>query len=139
MKFAISFERVYPHPIDNVWRGLTERGALGEWLMTTDFVPEEGRSFRMWCEREDGQTDVYLCKVLVLEPPHRMVWSWVLEGREKDGDTRVEFRLTEVEDGTVLVIEHSGDRDPETIERFKGGWPVKLEQLATALGSVAAE
>jgi uncharacterized protein YndB with AHSA1/START domain len=133
MKFEISFERVYPHPIEKVWSGLTDRSAVGEWLMETDFEPEAGRSFRMRCDRPDGGTDVFLCQVLALEPPTRMVWSWVLEGREAEGVTRVEFRLAEVQGGTRLTVVHSGDRDPATIEQFKGGWPVKLEQLAAAL------
>jgi uncharacterized protein YndB with AHSA1/START domain len=92
----------------------------------------------MWCEDAEGNTDVYRCKVLVLEPPRRMVWSWVLEGHESEGLTRVEFRLADVQGGTLLTVEHSGDRDPDTIERFKGGWPVKLDQLATTLDALSA-
>lgn len=133
MKFDIDFERLYPHPPARVWRAITESVEIAAWLMENDFVAEAGRSFTMWCEDGSGGTDTYLCEVLEIEPPRRMVWSWGLDGRQKDGATRVEFTLEAAEGGTRLTIRHSGDRDRETVERFRGGWPVKLEQLETTL------
>lgn len=44
----------YPHPPEVVWRTLTDSAALGEWLMETDFVPEVGRPFTMWCDGGEG-------------------------------------------------------------------------------------
>lgn len=133
MKFDIVLERVYPHPLQALWRALTEPGALGEWLMETDFAPSEGRAFQMWCENRDGDTDHYLCRVIALQPMSRMVWSWTLEGREDEGETFVEFVLEEVADGTRLTIRHSGDRDRATIDAFKSGWPHKLGLLEEML------
>jgi len=130
MKFDIEFRRTYPHAIDKVWRALTEPEALGAWLMETDFAAESGRSFRMWCRNENGATDTYLCSVLELESPRRMLWSWILAGRQGEGETYVEFKLREVPGGTELTIRHQGDRDTDTVDRFKGGWPVKLDRLA---------
>ncbi len=133
MKFEIVFERTYPHAIGKVWAALTDRVALATWLMDTDFVPEVGRAFRMSCDDGEGGTDVYACRVLELEPQSLMVWSWVLEGRQSEGETIVEFRLEEIPDGTRLIVKHSGDRDPGIVEQFQSGWPVKLDQLADAL------
>lgn len=134
MKFRLDFERTYPHPPTAVWRALTDPAALGAWLMETDFVAEPDRAFTMWCGRPDGGTDRYHCQVLALDPPRRMLWSWVLDGRQGDGETRVEFRLEPVDGGTRLTVRHSGDRDRATIDRFGGGWPVKLDDLAAVLG-----
>ena len=134
MKFDIAFERVYAHPIEKVWQALSNAQALGSWLMETDFVPEVGRDFEMSCDDGAGGTDVYRCKVLELEPPRRMLWSWLLEGREHLGETFVELRLEPVAEGTRLRIRHSGDRDPDTIEAFKSGWPHKLDVLGETLG-----
>lgn len=133
MKFELEFTRVFPHSLDKVWRALTTTDALGEWLMETDFVAEQGREFRMWCEDGEGHTDIYLCKVLEIDPQKRMLWSWVLEGRERLGATTVEFRLKAEAGGTRVTVMHRGDRDEETIERFRGGWPVKLAQLGETL------
>ena len=87
----------------------------------------------MWCEDGEGGTDRYVCKIVEIESPNRIVWSWVLDGRQAHGETRVDFCLEEVSGGTRLSVRHSGDRDSDTIERFRAGWPVKLDQLDNAL------
>ena len=133
MKFDVAFERVYPHSLDAVWRAITDAKALGQWLMETDFVAEEGREFKMWCENSDGSKDLYLCKVISIEPKVLMRWSWILNSRQTEGATYVELELSELADGTRLIIRHSGDRDPAIIEAFKSGWPYKLESLESLL------
>lgn len=134
MKFDIAFERVYPHRIEKVWRALTDTSLLGQWLMETDFAPEVGRSFTMWCKDDQDGTDEYLCEVLECDPPFRMRWSWVVDGHQSLGNTYVEFQLEETEDGARLTIRHSGDRDPKIFEAFKSGWPHKLDRLEDLLG-----
>jgi len=37
----------YPHPIEIVWRAISEREAISEWLMKTDFEPQVGRKFTL--------------------------------------------------------------------------------------------
>ena len=133
MKFDIAFQRTYRHAIERVWRAVTDREALGAWLMESDFLPEAGRDFQMWCDDGEGGRKCYLCKVLEIEPPTRMLWSWLLDGRQDAGETTVEFLLEEVADGTRLTIRHRGDRDTETIDKFKSGWPHKMDQLAKAV------
>lgn len=133
MKFSIELSETYPHPRDEVWRALTDAGALGQWLMETDFVPENGRAFTMWCDDGAGGRDVYRCRLLEIEPPQRMLWSWLLEGASSQPPTTVEFRLEEVDGGTRVTVVHSGDRDEATIERFRSGWPWKLAQLGATL------
>ncbi len=135
MKFNIAFERVYPQSVDDVWRAITDPVALGSWLMETDFVPEVGAAFQMWCVDSDGDTDHYSCKVLAIEPPARMLWSWLPDGRQSESETFVEFELSEVPYGTRLVVRHSGDRDKKTVDAFKSGWPNKLGRLESVLRS----
>lgn len=134
MKFDLSFERLYPHPREKVWHGLTDAEALGRWLMETDFVPERGASFQMWCENLDGGTDRYLCRVVDIEPMSRMLWSWKLAGAERDYVTFVEFRLETAPDGTLLTIRHTGEEEPALIDAWRGGWPGKLDRLAATVG-----
>lgn len=140
MKYEIALERHYPHPIDAVWEGLTTNEAISEWLMETrDFNAEPGHRFEMTCIDDEGRTDTYRCQVLAIEPPRRMVWSWVLAGQEARGHTEVEFRLQETEAGTTVVLEHRGDRDRAMIEHFRSGWPGKLKTLAQVLDRRAAD
>ena len=134
MKFEVAVTRHYPHSMEKVWKGLTNEAAISEWLMhTKGFAAEVGCRFEMSCKNEDGQEDAYRCEVLELEPPKRMRWSWVLDGNEARGLTEVEFRLKPKGDGTEVTVFHRGDRDKEMLERFKSGWPAKLDQLAETL------
>lgn len=134
MKFEVGVERHYPHSIAEVWEGLTTNVAISEWLLeTNNFEAKVGHRFDMTCVDSSGKLDVYRCQVLELDPPNRMVWSWVLDGNEEQGLTEVEFRLTAVDTGTRVELLHRGDRDKAMLERFKAGWPYKLDQLARVL------
>lgn len=136
MKFGLVFEQVFDKPIERVWKAITDRRAMKTWLLDTNFVPEIGRSFEMWCENKDGSIDTYHCQVLELEPPRRMLWSWVLAGSESEGITFVAFELEPLEAGTKLTLTHSGDRDSATIEMFRSGWPAKLRALAEGMDEI---
>jgi uncharacterized protein YndB with AHSA1/START domain len=43
----VRLERVYLHPPELVWRALTDREVLAEWLMPNDFAPVVGHTFTM--------------------------------------------------------------------------------------------
>ena len=129
MKFDIDLERVFPQTVEQVWKALTDRNALGAWLMETDFVAQAGHSFKMWCNDGAGGTDVYFCRVLELEKHKSMLWSWLRDGDRELGETFVEFTLTPVENGTRLTIRHRGDLPAKIVENFKSGWPGKMDRL----------
>lgn len=135
MKFDLVFDETYPHPVEAVWGALTRADALSAWLNEmVGFEPVVGCRFEMHCRAEDGELDVYHCEVLELEPPRRMVWSWLLEQPGDPSPTRVEFRLEPVGAETRLVIRHSGDRPEEVAARFRQGWPGKMASLRETLG-----
>ena len=46
MKRTLERSIVYPHPVERVWRALTDREALAQWLMPGDFEPVLGREFQ---------------------------------------------------------------------------------------------
>jgi uncharacterized protein YndB with AHSA1/START domain len=135
MKFEVEIEREYPHDVAQVWKALTTNEGISDWLLETDnFQAEVGHRFEMTCVNKDGSKDVYRCQILEIDPPHRMLWSWVLAGKEAEGLTEVEFRLRATNTGTVVTLIHRGDRDQATIDGFKSGWPYKLDRLAEILG-----
>lgn len=138
MKFEVVVEEDFAHSVEKVWAAMTERKALGEWLLDTDdFRAEVGCKFDMCCTNDDGTRDVYRMELLELEAPRRMLWSWVLSGKEDQGLTQVEFTLTEIEGGTKVTVRHRGDRDREMLEKFESGWPFKLRALADLLNTSA--
>jgi uncharacterized protein YndB with AHSA1/START domain len=106
MPKAMIHEVTYPHPPERVWRALTDREALAEWLMDNDFQPRLGAKFQFKAEPMPGWDGTVQCEVLELQPPKRMVWSW--KGGAKNPMTRVEWTLTPTKGGTRLRLEHSG-------------------------------
>jgi len=138
MNFDLVFEETYPHPIEAVWAALTDADALSAWLNpTVGFEPVVGCRFQMHCQTDAGGLDIYHCEVLELEPPLRMVWSWLLEQEGDPPPTRVEFRVEPTDRGTKLRIRHSGERPDEVAARFRGGWPTKMAALRARLARAA--
>ena len=95
MKADMLVTAVYRHPRERVWTALTSSAALAEWFMPNDFEPEVGRGFTFRTEPAPGFDGVVHCRVLELDPPARMVWSWAGGPIE----TTVTFTLEELRDG----------------------------------------
>ncbi len=136
----------YPHAPARVWVALTDRHALAEWLMPNDFEPVQGRRFRFQYDPNglcpDGLVE---CQVLEIDPPRRMVWSWVHAPLDpaapRPPASIVTWTLAPEGAGTRLRLEHS-NLDSErwliaTMMRF--GWGYMLKRLIPrVLQNVAA-
>ncbi|MGD9690109.1 MAG: SRPBCC domain-containing protein [Phycisphaerales bacterium] len=101
----------YKHPIGDVWAAITDKHAIAEWLMPNDFEPVKGHKFRFQTDPSWLCGDVLTrCEVLEIDPPRRMVWSWLDASptRPASGPTRLEWSLEEIDGGTRLTLIHSG-------------------------------
>ncbi|MEO7730373.1 MAG: SRPBCC domain-containing protein, partial [Kofleriaceae bacterium] len=111
MKRDLKLERVFPHAPERVWRALTDRRAMSQWLMETDFEPTLGHCFTFRAKPQPGWDGVTYCEVTELDPPHRVAYTW-RGGSGKDGpptlDTVVRFTLAAEGSGTRLTLEHTG-------------------------------
>ena len=116
---------VFAHPIARVWAALIDRDAISKWLMVTDFAPEVGRSFTLDA-RPSG--DLWQAKVLAIEPPHRLVWEWTLDG----APTTVTITLQPEGSGTRLHLDHT-NLAGETQRNVDLGWPEKFADLDVLL------
>ena len=122
---AVRFERRLSHPIDAVWRAVTEPEQLAAWFparVTVDLTP----GGRMRFEAGEGSADG---EVLELDPPRRFAFTW--------GGERLRIELEEAGDGCVLRFTHVLS-SPEQAARDAAGWHVCLDRLETALGGGAA-
>lgn len=133
MDLDLTFERVYPHPIESVWEAVSSREGLASWLMENDFEPEIGHSFSFrFCDDDAaGQTSRVFAQVLEMDAPRRIVWKWRNE-REAE-TTRVEITLAEASGGTRVTLRHTGPISEETGGALESGWPRKLGALADVL------
>ena len=43
---SVDIEKTPLHPMDKIWRALTDSTLLTEWLLPNDFTPELGRQFK---------------------------------------------------------------------------------------------
>ena len=107
----LRFEATYPHPIDKVWRAITEPDAIARWLMENDFAPRVGHRFRFTAPPQPGWDGIVNGEVLIVEPPSRLSYSW------KGGplDTVVTISLAAAPGGTRLILEHTGFRGPKAL------------------------
>jgi len=111
---AVRFERRLAHPIDVVWRAVTEPSELASWFPGS--VRIDGT--RLHFEEGEGE-------VLALEPPHRFEFTW-----GPADELRIE--LEETGDGCLMRLTHLlGSRDQAA--RDAAGWHVCLDRLEAAL------
>ncbi len=104
MKRDLEFERIYPHPPELVWFAITDRDALAEWLMPNDFKPEVGHSFEFRTKPAPGFDGIVRCRVLEVEPPTRLSYTWV----GSMINTVLTFNLEAVPGGTRLHLKQTG-------------------------------
>ena len=105
MKRDLRFEAIYPYPRERVWRALTDRDELAQWLMKNDFEAKPGRRFEFHGKSRPGFDGTVHCEILEIDEPRRLAYTWTSGSLV----TVVRFILETVEQGaTRLTLEHSG-------------------------------
>ena len=125
-------ERVLRHAPEKVWRALTQKHLLEDWLMASDFEPEVGRRFDF--QAEWGAVS---CEVLAVEPLKTLSYSWAAHGLE----SVVTWTLAETPTGTHLRMEQTGFGAGQG-QAYRGataGWERFLERLDIVLADIEAE
>jgi len=123
---TVTVEREIGYPPEKIWRALTQPHLLQEWLMQSDFVPEADRAFTF--RGEWGSVD---CKVLELDAPRSLSYSWNAMGLE----SVVTWTLTPTAGGTHLRMDQSGFRKDQE-QAYQGarfGWKRMIEKLEQVL------
>ncbi|WP_148573274.1 SRPBCC family protein [Nocardioides caldifontis] len=121
---AVRFERIYPHPVERVWRAVTDPDELRGWFPSPEVTiePREGGTITM--AGDPYAPEASTSRVLVWDPPSRFSFEW-------DGD-ELHLTLAPHEDGcrltfvNVLATEGSAARNA-------AGWEVCLRSLGEVL------
>jgi uncharacterized protein YndB with AHSA1/START domain len=139
MDAEIRIERVLPATIGRVYDAWTRAELLARW-----YCPNPKLDLKVDADvRVGGEYVVEMGPHVVrgsyleVQPPSRLVFSWKWDGTE-DAPTRVEVELTEVADGTRMVLSHTGFADAEDAANHRMGWEPELTRLAELLESVGA-
>jgi uncharacterized protein YndB with AHSA1/START domain len=123
---AVRFERRYDHPVEAVWRAVTEPGELAHWFPARVSVDElrAGAAMRF----DFGEGMVMDGAVVELDEPRVFAFRW--------GSEHLRFELEPVDSGaaTRLRFTHVLD-EADTAARNASGWHVCLERLGDAAAS----
>jgi uncharacterized protein YndB with AHSA1/START domain len=101
-------ERTFRHPREKLWRALTQSPVLAQWMMKNDFQAVVGRRFQFHADAPRNWDGVVNCEVLVVEPLHRLSYTWGVGGPESGMQWTVLWTLTPADGGTHLRMEQSG-------------------------------
>lgn len=121
---ALRFERRLAHPVQRVWRAVTEPAELAQWFVApVPWTPVLGETFGEG--EESGE-------IVALEEPTLLGWTW---GRE-----RYAFELSADGDGCRLVFTHVFDDRYGPAAQHAAGWETYLARLDAHLaGDVLTE
>jgi uncharacterized protein YndB with AHSA1/START domain len=129
-------------PVSRVWRALTDYREFGQWFrveLDGPFVPGKvSRGHITYPGYEHLQWEAVVQK---MEPEKLFSFTWhpyavdPAVDYSKETPTLVEFRLEEIEDGTLLLLSESGfdkipsDRRLEAFRRNEGGWAEQMKNI----------
>jgi uncharacterized protein YndB with AHSA1/START domain len=102
----------YPHPIEKVWRALTEPELIPLWTKeglggrAEGFVPEKGTRFKLVAKPQPFWRGFVECEVIDVRAPSLLRYTWV--GDEGDRPTLVAYQLEPIDGGTRFTFDHTG-------------------------------
>ena len=125
--YNVVVERVFDHPIEKVWKAITNKEQLKQWYFDLDdFKAEVGFRFTFLGQGHKGAQYIHLCTVTEVDPPKKLQYSWQYEGYP--GYSLVTFELSEMGNQTRLTLTHHGletfPQDNADFDRtsFNAGW-----------------
>jgi len=135
-------------PISRVWRALTDYREFGEWFrvkLEGPFVP--GQPARGRITYPGYENLEFEIRVQKMEPERLFSYTWHPYAVDPKADysaetpTLVEFKLEEIEGGTLLTVVESGfdkipaNRRAEAFRMNEGGWTIQVENIERHLAA----
>lgn len=126
-KPVIRFERFLPHPVEVVWRAVTDPVEMRSWFPTRIEVERWEPGASLLHHFDDQPLPPLLGTVLECSAPHRLVFTW--------GEDTIGFALSEVEGGTLFVL--TEELAASAAARNAAGWEVCLGRLVDGMAGPA--
>lgn len=140
MDTEVRIERVLPATIGRVYDAWTRAELLTLW-----YCPNPAWDLKVSADvRVGGDYVVEMGPHVVrgtyleVEPPRRLAFSWKWDGTD-DEPTRVEVDLSEVADGTRMLLTHTGFANPEDGANHRMGWEPEFTRLADLLADLTPD
>jgi uncharacterized protein YndB with AHSA1/START domain len=137
----LRLERHYAASRERVFRAWTNVAELKKWWGPRGFTTElaeldvrPGGHYRLGMRSPDGDLYVLGGTYRVVEPPQRLVFTFVWEEGEHAGvETLVTVDFHEEPGGTRLVVTHELFTDAEWADSHRGGWTSQLDRFVDYL------
>jgi uncharacterized protein YndB with AHSA1/START domain len=125
---VIHFERRLGHPVERVWRAITEPSEMEKWLALAELDLVEGGGVVLTWQNtdDDGNTAVARGTVSALDPPHLVEFDTDIHGR-------LRWELEPDGDGTVLSFTAEVELPPDYELDVLAGWHIHLDHLEEVL------
>jgi uncharacterized protein YndB with AHSA1/START domain len=121
----VRFERQLDHPLDKVWRAISEPAEMKHWFpMAVEFSSfSVGGGMRF----VDEQMPPFEGKITELDPPQVLAFTW--------GPDLLRLELSPRSSGCLLVLTHTFADDGIKAARDGAGWHVCLDLLEASLAN----
>lgn len=122
-RWRLRFTRRLPHPLETVWRAITEPEHLSAWFPTT-IDGERAPGATLHFVFPGGQAPAFQGEVIAYEPPQLFEFRW--------GTDVIRLELRSSEEGTILTLLDSLEERGKAA-RDAAGWHTCLDALGAAL------
>ena len=123
-RHALTFERRLAHPVERVWRAVTDPAELAHWFPCA-VRGDVALGGRLTFEFPGGEMPTMEGDVVELDAPRRFAFTW--------GDDELRIELDPADDGCLLRFTCLFS-DAERASRDAAGWHVCLDLLERHLG-----
>ncbi len=126
----VQFDRFYAHPIDKVWRALTDPERLADWMGVSTVEAFVGGKIAMMI----GSPGAMQGEILIWDAPNVLEFTW---RNPTSPEAIVRYALTAEGAGTRMIFTHT--HMPYTSSaRMMPGWHWFFDRLGAALTGTAA-
>ncbi len=134
--------RRYPVAPEKVWRAWTDPQVMSRWfgpgdpnaVLVADLDVRPGGKYRIRFRTPDGEEHEVGGRYEVVEPPHRLVYSWAWHSTP-ERVSRVAITLRAVDGGTDFELLHDRFFDEAARDNHRRGWGATFEKLDAFLAS----
>lgn len=131
---TITFERHFDHPIESVWRAITDSEAAKGWLGALEVEPRVGGRYAMRLDGTDPNGHVTVGEVTAYEAP-TLLECWIeLEDRPESDDHHVlRWELQSTNEGCSLIFCNTFALGERARNSIVCGWHGKLDQIISTV------
>lgn len=137
---SLTLERTFAVDRDTLWRLWTDEAHASRWMRPSldEFGPTTatidarvGGGFRFEFTDGAGSVSVVAGRFLEVQPPARLVYTWIWEGDPHESVVEVHF--DEVSGGARVRLSHTRLATPDSVAAHEQGWIGCLGTLAATL------